>query len=163
MRRNALYLGLAASLMLGTAAFAQAPDGAGQRPMPQTEQRSAPPPATTAPAPSQAQPAPAPSGRSGATFNRDGSGTRGSVTLDRRNRGDFRGGVTVGRSERFDGRRFDRGDNWRYRHRIRPAFAFVSGPRVFVRPGWCRGLHRGWHFAPGVGEHAGTHRGLFRC
>lgn len=182
MRRNALYLGLVASLMLGSAAFAQAPDGAGNKPMPQTEQRSAPPPAATAPAPSQAQPAPAPSGRSGTTLNRDSNGTRGSVTIDRRDRGNVtidrrdRGSVTVGRgdrfdrgdrvtrSERFDRRdRFDRGDNWRYRHRIRPAFAFISGPRVYVRPGWCRGLHRGWHFAPGAGEHAGTHRGLFRC
>ena len=74
-----------------------------------------------------------------------------------------RGSVTVGRGDRFDRGDRWRGDGWRYRHRIRPAFAFISGPRVFVRPGWCRGLHRGWHFAPGAGEHAGTHRGLFRC
>jgi hypothetical protein len=37
---------------------------------------------------------------------------------------------------------------------------------VIVRnygPGWCRGLHRGYHWAPRIGWHRGTHRGLFRC
>ena len=47
-----------------------------------------------------------------------------------------------------------------------PGFVFLGGPRVIVRgygPGWCRGLHRGRHWAPRIGWHAGTHRGLFRC
>jgi hypothetical protein len=30
-------------------------------------------------------------------------------------------------------------------------------------PGWCRGLHRGRHWAPRAGWHAATHRGLYRC
>lgn len=50
--------------------------------------------------------------------------------------------------------------------RGRPAastFLFLGGPRVIARPGWCRGLHRGRHWAPGIGYHAGRHRGLFRC
>ena len=56
------------------------------------------------------------------------------------------------------------------RYRLRPgyweSFVFLGGPRVIVRgygPGWCRGLHRGWHRAPGIGWHGGTHRGLYRC
>ena len=105
--------------------------------------------------------------RGGAAVNRDSGSVRGNVTVDRGSRFD-RGSVTVGRSDRFDrGDRFRRGDRSHsrivIRDRVRPAFAFISGPRVVIRPGWCRGLHRGWHFAPGAGEHAGTHRGLFRC
>jgi len=48
----------------------------------------------------------------------------------------------------------------------RESFVFLGGPRVVVRgygPGWCRGLHRGWHTAPRIGWHGGTHRGLYRC
>ena len=47
---------------------------------------------------------------------------------------------------------------------IRSALAVVIG--IIVRgygPGWCRGLHRGRHWAPGIGFHAGRHYGLFRC
>lgn len=82
------------------------------------------------------------------------------------------------RGERRDMRRGDR--NWRndrgwrdhrgYRAgrvwRGRPAastFLFLGGPRIIARPGWCRGLHRGRHWAPGIGYHSGRHRGLFRC
>ena len=42
----------------------------------------------------------------------------------------------------------------------------VMGPRVVYRSygaGWCRGLHRGHHTAPGIGWHAGTHVGPVRC
>jgi len=39
----------------------------------------------------------------------------------------------------------------------------VLGPRRHYRPGWCRGLHRGTHWAPGIGWHAGRHFGRFRC
>jgi len=39
----------------------------------------------------------------------------------------------------------------------------VLGPRRVYRPGWCRGLHRGHHWAPRIGWHAGRHYGLFRC
>jgi len=56
-------------------------------------------------------------------------------------------------------------DDRRYRARPRD-FVFLGGPRVIVRnygPGWCRGLHRGYHWAPRIGWHRGTHRGLFRC
>jgi len=70
-----------------------------------------------------------------------------------------------------DWRRGDR--NWRYRSGMRwrgPAaatgFVFLGGPRIVVRgygAGWCRGLHRGYHWAPRLGWHRGTHRGLFRC
>ena len=48
----------------------------------------------------------------------------------------------------------------------RESFVYLGGPRVVVRgygPGWCRGLHRGWHSAPRIGWHGGTHRGLYRC
>lgn len=169
--RAPLYLGVA--MLLSSAAFAQAPDSKGggqdvQRQMPQVERKAPPPAAAQAPAPS-ATPAPAaaptpstaaPSGRvSGSTtINRD---TSTNVTVGRTD-GESRFSQTT-RSDRF--RRGDRWDRSRVviRDRVRPAFAFISGPRIIVRPGWCRGLHRGWHVAPGVGEHAGTHRGLFRC
>lgn len=42
----------------------------------------------------------------------------------------------------------------------------VLGPRVVYRsygPGWCRGLHRGYHWAPKIGWHSRRHVGLFRC
>ena len=64
---------------------------------------------------------------------------------------------------RTDDRRRDYG---RYRDRNVSSFVFLGGPRLVVRgygPGWCRGLHRGYHWAPRIGWHRGTHRGLFRC
>lgn len=63
------------------------------------------------------------------------------------------------------GRDYDRDHNWRWRGRSSyGATTFVVlGERRHYRPGWCRGLHRGHHFAPGAGEHAGKHFGLFRC
>lgn len=70
-------------------------------------------------------------------------------------------------------RNFYYGNNYyyprhRYRHRYGyySPFLFLGGPRYYVRsygPGWCRGLHRGRHWAPRIGWHAGLHRGLFRC
>lgn len=179
-----LYLGVATTLLLGGVASAQAPSGGtGSTAPAQTAPSGSPPPPTTSP-PASTAPAPsAPSAAPSGSTQPSGS-TRGSTTLQQRD--STSPGATVGRtgrSERFDsGRRisredrFDRDDRFRRgdrfdrrdrvivrRDRFRPAFAFISGPRVVVRPGWCRGLHRGWHFAPGVGEHAGTHRGLFRC
>ena len=62
-------------------------------------------------------------------------------------------------------RRFDDRRN-RVRPGYRQGFVFLGGPRVVVRgygPNWCRGLHRGYHWAPRIGWHAATHRGLFRC
>ena len=79
----------------------------------------------------------------------DNSVTRREMAPDRRYSGD----------RRYDDRR-------RYRPGYRSDFVFLGGPRVIVRgygPGWCRGLHRGYHRAPGLGWHGGTHRGLFRC
>lgn len=75
------------------------------------------------------------------------------------------------RDDRRDDRRYSRDrrdDDRRYRMRpgYRPDFMFMGGPRVVVRgygPNWCRGLHRGYHFAPRIGWHAANHRGLFRC
>jgi hypothetical protein len=72
-----------------------------------------------------------------------------------------------GRTQRYEMRRGDRtryGRQWRA-----PAaagFIFLGGPRIIVRgygPGWCRGLHRGYHWAPRIGWHRSTHRGLYRC
>lgn len=63
--------------------------------------------------------------------------------------------------DRRDDRRGDR-----FRPGYRPGFVYLGGPRIVVRgygPGWCRGLHRGYHWAPRIGWHAATHRGLFRC
>jgi hypothetical protein len=77
----------------------------------------------------------------------------------------------VTRREMAPDRRYsrDRRDD-RRRERARPGhrsdFMFLGGSRVIVRnygPGWCRGLHRGYHRAPGLGWHGQTHRGLFRC
>lgn len=78
---------------------------------------------------------------------------------------------TITRRDAVPNRRYSR--DRRYddrRYRVRPGyrsdFVFLGGPRVIVRgygPNWCRGLHRGNHWAPGIGWHAGTHRGLFRC
>jgi hypothetical protein len=42
----------------------------------------------------------------------------------------------------------------------------VIGPRVTYRAygsGWCRALHRGRHWAPGLGWHSGRHIGRVRC
>lgn len=42
----------------------------------------------------------------------------------------------------------------------------VLGPRVVYRSygaGWCRALHRGRHWAPGIGWHSGRHIGRIRC
>ncbi len=87
-------------------------------------------------------------------------------------RGD-RSGMAQRQMQRGD-RNWNRGDrnwrrdNWRNRNNWRgpaaaSAFVFLGGPRIIVRPGWCRGLHRGYHRAPGLGWHRGTHRGLYRC
>lgn len=171
-----LYLGVATTLLLGGVASAQAPSGGTGAAPAQTAPSGSPPPPTTSP-PASTAPAPsAPSAAPSGSTQPSGS-TRGSTTLQQRD--STSPGATVGRtgrSERFDSgrrisredrfddrQRFRRGDRFDRRDRFRPAFAFISGPRVVVRPGWCRGLHRGWHSAPGVGEHAGTHRGLFRC
>jgi hypothetical protein len=57
-------------------------------------------------------------------------------------------------------------DRYRSRDRYATGFVFLGGPRIVERRyggGWCRGLHRGRHFAPGIGWHGGKHRGLFRC
>lgn len=55
-------------------------------------------------------------------------------------------------------------DRWRGHGRESYAATFVVlGERRHYRPGWCRGLHRGHHWAPNQGEHAGKHVGLFRC
>lgn len=42
----------------------------------------------------------------------------------------------------------------------------VLGPRVVYRSygaGWCRALHRGRHWSPGIGWHSGRHVGRVRC
>ena len=75
-----------------------------------------------------------------------------------RDRGD-RSRVTVRDRDR-DG---DRHRHWRGRSSHAQVSFVILGPRHHYRPGWCRGLHRGHHFAPGQGEHAGRHVGLFRC
>lgn len=103
----------------------------------------------------------------GPRMERERTTTRRDIAPDRRF--DER---RVVRDRRFeDRRRFDdrrRYDDRRYRYRpgYRQGFVFLGGPRVIVRgygPNWCRGLHRGYHWAPRIGWHAGTHRGLFRC
>jgi hypothetical protein len=87
-----------------------------------------------------------------------------------------------GRTQRYEMRRGDntrvwrRGDGERSRYNrygrqwrgpaYGAGFVFLGGPRIIVRgygPGWCRGLHRGYHWAPRLGWHRGTHRGLYRC
>ncbi|HEY8580716.1 MAG TPA: hypothetical protein VIL72_12570, partial [Beijerinckiaceae bacterium] len=74
------------------------------------------------------------------------------------------------RETRRDFRRDDRyerrGDRWDRRDRVRSGFVYLGGPRIVVRgygPGWCRGLHRGYHWAPRIGWHDGRHVGLYRC
>jgi hypothetical protein len=82
------------------------------------------------------------------------------------------------RTERRDvrpGQRFDRRDSrqtyqrfqrHRPEYRGRYPFRYLGGPRIIVRgygPGWCQGLHTGYHWAPRIGWHYGTHRGLYRC
>lgn len=65
------------------------------------------------------------------------------------------------RKIRRDDRRWDRREV-----RGRAPFVYLGGSRIVVReygPGWCRGLHRGYHRAPRVGWHNATHRGLYRC
>ena len=54
-------------------------------------------------------------------------------------------------------------DGWRGQHSYAAVTFVILGPRHHYRPGWCRGLHRGKHWAPGMGWHAGRHVGLFRC
>jgi uncharacterized low-complexity protein len=54
-------------------------------------------------------------------------------------------------------------DSWRGRRSYAAVTFVILGPRHHYRPGWCRGLHRGKHWAPGIGWHAGRHVGLFRC
>lgn len=154
-------LGLALAMLLSSAAFAQQPDGAAQRTRPEVEKQA---PATVAPSPERQTTVPqsAPAVQRSTpdatvTQQRSGSGTTTS-TQERRGPS---GSYTSDRDRRWDGDR--RGSSRIMRDRVRPAFAFISGPRTVVRQGWCRGLHRGWHSAPGMGSHAGTHRGLFRC
>jgi hypothetical protein len=157
-------LGFALAMLVSTAAFAQQPNGAVQT-VPQVD-RQAPAPAAPSVQTQTTGPQAAPMQRSApdATVTQERTRSAPSATQDRR--GSSRS-VTSDRSDRgWDGNRSDRrwNDNRRgYRDSVRPAFAFISGPRIIVRPGWCRGLHRGWHSAPGMGQHAGTHRGLFRC
>ncbi len=68
-----------------------------------------------------------------------------------------------------DDRRWDRRYDRRWDRRVvrgQTPFVYLGGPRIIVRefgPGWCRGLHRGYHRAPRIGWHNGTHRGLYRC
>lgn len=64
--------------------------------------------------------------------------------------------------------RSDRRDRSRVVIRSRTTYVpfVVLGPRVVYRSygaGWCRGLHRGRHWAPRIGWHAGTHVGPVRC
>jgi hypothetical protein len=57
-------------------------------------------------------------------------------------------------------------DRYRSRDRYATGFVFLGGPRIVERRyggGWCRGLHRGRHSAPGIGWHGGKHRALFGC
>jgi hypothetical protein len=71
------------------------------------------------------------------------------------------------RDDRRWDRRQDRRDDQRWNRRdVRVPFLYLGGPRIVVRgygPGWCRGLHRGYHWAPRIGWHSGTHRHLYRC
>jgi hypothetical protein len=76
------------------------------------------------------------------TIRRDGDRDRSRITLRDRDR--------------------DR-DRWRGRSSHAAVTFVILGPRHHYRPGWCRGLHRGKHYAPGQGWHAGRHVGLFRC
>ncbi len=92
--------------------------------------------------------------------------------IDRR---DFRTERRYDRQDRRYDRRYDRRDRrevyqrfgrHRPEYRYRYPFVYLGGPRVVVRgygSGWCRGLHRGYHWAPRIGWHYGTHRGLYRC
>lgn len=142
-----------------------------------------------APPPAAQQPAPAPAPTGAAPGRRGGGGPPPGMAVkpgqpgpgpgpgmaegDRQPR--FNGDNPRPRRE-FDQRRFrdpsgdgDR-DGGRRRGRIdrgysggATTFFFMGGPRVVTGGGWCRGLHRGRHFAPRVGWHAGQHRGLFRC
>jgi hypothetical protein len=169
-------LGLALAVLLSSTAFAQQ-DGAGSRPQspPQMEKQA---PASAAPSTQTQTPSPqtAPTvQRSGpdttrstttqspdstVTQQRGGSST---TTVTQERRGPSRSYTNDRSDRRWDSDRRSGGSRVVIRDRVRPAFAFISGPRIIVRPGWCRGLHRGWHSAPGLGPHAGTHRGLFRC
>jgi hypothetical protein len=89
-------------------------------------------------------------------FSSDRSNSRFSIRSD--NRRETFGANTVVRHRDRDRRRIV------VRDRGRSSVAFVIlGPRRHYRPGWCRGLHRGFHWAPGIGRHAGRHFGLFRC
>lgn len=75
-------------------------------------------------------------------------------TTVRRDRDNVRANITI--------RDRDRDRFHRRGHESFAAFV-ILGPRHHYRSGWCRGLHRGYHWAPGVGRHAGRHFGLFRC
>ena len=62
--------------------------------------------------------------------------------------------------------RYHRGSIYSYGYGYRSPFIYLGGPRIIVRgygPGWCRGLHRGSHWAPRIGRHWGRHYGLYRC
>jgi len=87
---------------------------------------------------------------------------RGDVQLDRRvyDRRIYDRNLRYGRRHVTTHHRY----NYNYRHRY--PFVYLGGPRVIVRgfgPGWCRGLHRGYHWAPRIGWHYGRHFGLYRC
>ena len=86
------------------------------------------------------------------------------ATIRRNERRDY----TVPRYEQREVTRTRPSVRYRERDRTRaePGFVFLGGPRIIVRSygyGWCRGLHRGRHWAPRIGWHTATHRGLFRC
>lgn len=75
--------------------------------------------------------------------------------MERRDRGE----------RRREGRTVRRFRGPRVGYRALYPFAYL-GPWVIVRgygPGWCRGLHRGYHWDPINGWHYGLHRSLFRC
>lgn len=112
-------------------------------------------------------------GGGGGAFIRGGGGGGGGLQF---NRGStytapsFNRGYVAPRHVQH--RNFYHRHNYYYpRHRYRHSysyspFLFLGGPRYYVRsygPGWCRGLHRGRHWAPRIGWHSGLHRGLFRC
>jgi uncharacterized membrane protein YhiD involved in acid resistance len=77
---------------------------------------------------------------------------------------------TVVRTDRDHARSDRRHVNTRVIVRTRTTAVYVPfvvlGPSVAYASygsGWCRGLHRGRHWAPGIGWHAGQHVGRVKC
>jgi hypothetical protein len=77
---------------------------------------------------------------------------------------------TVIRKDRDHARSDKRHTNTKVVIRTRTTAVYVPfvvlGPRVTYASygsGWCRGLHRGRHWAPRIGWHAGQHVGPVRC